>query len=121
MKKKLIPACLAACLLLAASVATPGVWALASNNIPLDNPIYLYLEKLAGFGLIKTDMKGIRPFSKSTEGTDFRFEYYLGNSILSNSGSFPEGYLNHGMNIGPSQGGVNRTNQIFMADLSYIY
>ena len=65
MKIKLIPACLAVCLLFAASVATPGVWALASNNIPLDSPIYLYLEKLAGYGLIKTDMKGIRPFSKA--------------------------------------------------------
>jgi hypothetical protein len=40
-------------------------WALASNNIPLDSPIYLYLEKLAGFGLVKSDIKGIRPFSRA--------------------------------------------------------
>jgi hypothetical protein len=38
---------------------------LASNNIPLDSPIYLYLEKLAGLGLITGDIKGIRPYSKS--------------------------------------------------------
>jgi hypothetical protein len=40
-------------------------WALASNNIPLDSPIYLYLDKLEGFGLIKSDVKGIRPYSKA--------------------------------------------------------
>lgn len=37
----------------------------SSANIPLDSPIYLYLDKLAGFGLISTDVKGIKPFSKS--------------------------------------------------------
>jgi hypothetical protein len=40
-------------------------WALASNNIPLDSPTYLYLEKLAGFGLITSDVKGLKPFSKA--------------------------------------------------------
>lgn len=39
--------------------------ALSSPNIPLDSPIYLYLEKLSGYGLIQSDFKGIRPFSKS--------------------------------------------------------
>ena len=39
--------------------------ALSSNNIPLDSPIYLYLEKLSGFGLVTSDIKGIRPYSKS--------------------------------------------------------
>jgi hypothetical protein len=38
---------------------------LASNNIPLDSPIYLYLEKLAGLGLISGDIKGLRPYSKA--------------------------------------------------------
>lgn len=38
---------------------------LSSVNIPLDSPIYLYLEKLSGFGLIKSDIKGIKPFSKA--------------------------------------------------------
>ncbi|GFO55082.1 hypothetical protein GMSM_20890 [Geomonas sp. Red276] len=40
-------------------------WALSSANIPLDSPIYLYLEKLAGYGLVTSDIKGIRPYSKS--------------------------------------------------------
>lgn len=40
-------------------------WALSSSNIPLDSPIYSYLEKLGGLGLIKSDVKGIRPFSKA--------------------------------------------------------
>jgi hypothetical protein len=38
---------------------------LASNNIPLDSSIYLYLEKLAGMGLIDHDIKGLRPYSKA--------------------------------------------------------
>jgi hypothetical protein len=39
--------------------------ALSSTNIPLDSPVYLYLEKLSGFGLITSDVKGIKPFSKA--------------------------------------------------------
>lgn len=39
--------------------------AVSSANIPLDSPIYLYLDKLAGFGLITADIKGIKPFSKA--------------------------------------------------------
>ena len=58
--KKII-AVLFACLLLSAS----PLWALSSANIPLDSPIYGYLDKLAGFGLISTDMRGIKPFSKA--------------------------------------------------------
>lgn len=51
------------CLSLAAAplAAAP----LSSTNIPLDSPIYLYLEKLSGFGLIRSDIKGIKPFSKA--------------------------------------------------------
>ncbi len=40
-------------------------WSLSSANIPLDSPVYSYLEKLAGFGLITSDIRGIRPFSKA--------------------------------------------------------
>lgn len=40
-------------------------WALASNNIPLDSPIYFYLEKLEAFGLVATNFKGIRPYSRA--------------------------------------------------------
>lgn len=50
-------------LLLNTSVANASM--LSSANIPLDSPIYSYLDKLAGFGLIKSDMKGIKPFSKA--------------------------------------------------------
>ena len=39
--------------------------ALSSANIPLDSPIYSYLEKLSGFGLITSDLRGIRPFSRA--------------------------------------------------------
>lgn len=49
-----------ACLILS---ATP-LWALSSANISLDSPVYGYLDKLAGFGLISGDIKGIKPFSK---------------------------------------------------------
>jgi hypothetical protein len=39
--------------------------ALSSTNLPLDSPIYLYLEKLAGMGLVKSDIKSLKPFSKA--------------------------------------------------------
>ncbi|WP_152609779.1 capsule assembly Wzi family protein [Geobacter sp. OR-1] len=39
--------------------------AASSPNIPLDSPLYLYLEKLAGFGLITSDVKGLKPFSRA--------------------------------------------------------
>src|SRR5512135_1256127 len=42
-----------------------AAWALASNNIPLDSPIYVYIEKLDGFRLINTDIHGIKPYSKA--------------------------------------------------------
>lgn len=42
-----------------------NIFALSSPNIPLDSPVYLYLEKLSGFGLVRSDFKGIRPFSRS--------------------------------------------------------
>lgn len=39
--------------------------ALSSANIPLDSPLYAYLDKLAGFGLVTSNIKGIKPFSKA--------------------------------------------------------
>jgi hypothetical protein len=39
--------------------------ALSSANVPLDSPIYLYLEKLAGSGLVTSDIWGVRPFSRA--------------------------------------------------------
>lgn len=54
-------------LIAAVSAAFSGTsWGmLASNNIPLDSPIYSYLEKLEGFGLISSDFHGIRPYTKA--------------------------------------------------------
>jgi hypothetical protein len=52
-------------ILLCITSSTDRAFALASNNIPLDSPIYLYLEKLAGFGIVTSNIQGIRPFSKS--------------------------------------------------------
>ena len=49
-----------ACLIFSAT----HLWALSSANIPLDSPVYSYLDKLAGFGLISSDIRGIKPFSK---------------------------------------------------------
>lgn len=47
-------------------ISTPDtIWALASNNVSLDSNIYLYIDKLVAFGLIKGDIKGIKPYSKS--------------------------------------------------------
>lgn len=40
-------------------------WAIASNNIPLDSPIYLYLDKLTGFGLVNSEVKSLRPYSRA--------------------------------------------------------
>jgi hypothetical protein len=51
--------------LLLAFAFPPRTWALSSTNIPLDSPVYLYLEKLASFGLISTDFRGIRPFTRA--------------------------------------------------------
>ncbi|NVN91129.1 MAG: capsule assembly Wzi family protein [Desulfuromonadales bacterium] len=48
-----------------ASCLSDYSWALSSANIPLDSPLYLYLEKLAGLGLVTSDVMGIKPFSKT--------------------------------------------------------
>jgi hypothetical protein len=52
-------------LFLAALTGAGNAWALSSTNIPLDSPIYSYLEKLASFGLITGDIAGIRPYSRA--------------------------------------------------------
>ena len=53
------------CLVLLFFIQALPCHAFSSANIPLDSPIYLYLEKLSGFGLIASDIKGIKPFSKA--------------------------------------------------------
>lgn len=42
-----------------------GASSLSSPNIPLDSPVYSHLEKLAGFGLVRSDVTGIKPFSRA--------------------------------------------------------
>ena len=51
-------------LVLALLFAAAPLYAVTSANIPLDSPVYGYLDKLAGFGLISDDINGIKPFSK---------------------------------------------------------
>ena len=60
LENSVIIACL--CLL---AILPSSAWALASNNVPLDSPVYFYLEKLEGLGLITSDVKGVRPFAKA--------------------------------------------------------
>ncbi len=43
----------------------PSSWAISSANIPLESPVYQYLDKLSGFGLINSEIKGLRPYSKA--------------------------------------------------------
>jgi len=39
--------------------------AVTSNNLSLESPVYQYLDKLSGLGLISSDFKGIRPITRS--------------------------------------------------------
>lgn len=71
-----------ACLILS---ATP-LWALSSANIPLDSPVYGYLDKLSGFGLISGDIKGIKPYSK---GEAARLLLEAEKNLAAGSGAFP--------------------------------
>lgn len=58
--------CLLSLAILLFNLATAGnVYALASNNIPLDSPVYGYLDKLVGFGLLDTELRGQRPYARA--------------------------------------------------------
>jgi len=50
---------------LATAIHPAAARVVASNNLPLDSPVYAYLEKLASFGLIMSDWRGIRPMTKA--------------------------------------------------------
>jgi hypothetical protein len=54
-----------AAVLLVGTLLSTNAFALSSTNLPLDSPIYQYIEKLSGFGLVTGDVKGIRPYSKA--------------------------------------------------------
>lgn len=41
-----------------------AAFAYPSNNVPLDNWAYEGLDKLAGFGLIQSDVEGMRPYTR---------------------------------------------------------
>lgn len=56
---------LGACALFVAAASGAVAAPLSSSNIPLDSPVYLYLEKLAGMGLVTSDVKGLKPFSRA--------------------------------------------------------
>jgi hypothetical protein len=50
--------------LLGLTAGIQDAFALPSNNVPLDNWSYAALDKLAGFGLIHSDVHGMRPYSR---------------------------------------------------------
>jgi len=56
---------LVALTVLVAAIHPAEARVVASNNIPLDSPVYSYLEKLASLGLITSDWRGIRPMTKA--------------------------------------------------------
>lgn len=65
MNKKIVLAWCVLGMALLGLAAPCSAWTVASNNVPLDSPVYAWLDKLAGFGLVKSDIKGIRPFSRA--------------------------------------------------------
>jgi len=65
MSKRILLAWCVLCMGVLGVSAPSGAWTVASNNIPLDSPVYSWLDKLAGFGLVKSDIKGIRPFTRA--------------------------------------------------------
>ena len=81
MKHRFLLPGFALCLMLVGLASPVGAWTVASNNIPLDSPVYGWLDKLAGFGLVKNDMRGIRPFTRA-EAARLLLEQQLCNSAL---------------------------------------
>jgi hypothetical protein len=49
-------------------LSVPGAYAGSSVNVPLDNWAYEALERLAGFGLLYTELKGTRPYTRMEVG-----------------------------------------------------
>jgi len=65
MNMRILLVCCVLCMAVLGVSAPSGAWTVASNNIPLDSPIYSWLDKLAGFGLVTNDIKGIRPYTRT--------------------------------------------------------
>ncbi len=52
------------CLFLLLAGGIPDARSAVSNNVPLDHWSYGYLDKLEGFGLLPSQMNGIRPYTR---------------------------------------------------------
>jgi hypothetical protein len=70
-------------------------------------------DSASAWPIVESYVAGIYLPNLTSDGrNELRFEYYYGNNILSTNSTFPEGYLNRGMNLGPFQGGAAQ--QIFL-------
>lgn len=77
-------------------------------------------DAAAFWPIVESYVAGIYIPNLTVDGkNELRFEYYLGNSILSNSGTFPEGYMYRGLNIGPFEGGASQ--QLFWRYTHYFF
>ncbi len=66
-------------------------------------------DTAAFWPIVESYVAGIYIPNLTVDGkNELRFEYYLGNSILSTNGTFPEGYMYRGMNLGPFEGGASQ-------------
>ncbi len=113
------------------SVLPVKSWSFASNNIPLDSSVYSYLEKLAGLGLISTDVIGIKPYSKA-EAARLALEAQQNLELLSGeSRTFAEDILNRVCKLIPREISLRKKkpaggpffdyNPISSARLRYVY
>lgn len=105
-----------------------AIAAVASNNIPLDSPVYGYLDKMADLGLFVSDFKGIRPITKSEaarllkEAQD-NISQKRGSSfasqLIAETGRYLERELSH--RDKPQQPVASSFNPLTEAKLRYVY
>lgn len=108
--------------------STAAYASLASNNIPLDSPFYGYIDKLAGFGLVGSDFKGIKPITKSEAARLLKeAEAALGSSVpnVLATGLISEMRRSLGRELfvieNPEQSVASGFNPIAEARLRYVY
>ena len=66
-------------------------------------------DAAAFWPIVESYVAGLYVPNLTADGrNEARFEYYLGNAILSTSGTFPEGYMYRGLNLGPFEGGASQ-------------
>jgi len=81
-------------------------------RLPMLRNMELYGEFLRGdsasfWPIVESYVAGFYlPRLTASGRDDLRFEFFKGNNFLYTSGTFPGGYLYHGMPIGHSQGGA---------------